>query len=112
MSGQSFRWRTIIEVAVISAVIYVILGAPGLSAWSSSLSIQEEAPVVQAKVESLVYPDKDLKCSEHKFDIHILGTNPLVIYIDSFVTESEAQHLIDIRYEPYHVIQAMNSCSQ
>jgi prolyl 4-hydroxylase len=102
MSDKSFRWRTIIEVAAISVVIYLFLGTPGLSGSSkdhTSSSIEVDAPVAQAKAESLVYPDvKNLQCPEHNYDIHIFSADPLVIYIDGFLSTSEAEHLVDIRY--------------
>lgn len=99
MSSQSFRWRTIIEVAIISIVIYVVIGSPGLStSYIRSTTKEKDVPTARAKAESLVYPNKDLKCPRHDFDIHILSTSPLVIYINRFVSESEAQHLIDIRH--------------
>lgn len=101
-SQQSFRWRTIVEVAVISIVIYVFLGTPGLRSSTSSSTSESAAhgdvPIARAKVESLVYPDKDLKCPKHDFDVHIFSSSPLVIYLDGFLSEEEAQHFIDIRY--------------
>ena len=105
MSSQpaSFRWRTIVEVAVISIVIYVFLGTPGLPSSSTSESkAQNDVPVARAKAESLVYPDKDLRCPKHEFDVHIFSTSPLVVYIDGFLSEAEADHLVEIRY--YHNI--------
>ena len=101
MSSQpaSFRWRTIVEVAVISVIIYLFLGTPGLPSSSTSESKgQNDVPLGRAKVESLVYPDKDLRCQKNEFDIHIFSTSPLVIYLDGFLSEAEADHLIDIRY--------------
>lgn len=100
MSSQSsFRWRTIVEVAVISVVIYIFLGAPGLpSSEGGKSTVQDEVPLARAKVESLVYPDKDLTCRRHEFDAHIFSTGPLVVYLDGFLSNSEAEHLIDIRY--------------
>ena len=100
MSSRSFRWRTVLEVAVISIVIYVFLGTPGLpSSSKSESSIEKDVPVARAKTESLVYPDKNLKCPQHNFDIHVFSTSPLVVYIDGFVSDSEAEHLVDIRFE-------------
>lgn len=100
MSSQSFRWRTILEVAVISIVIYVFLGTPGLpsSSGGESSSNGRDIPVARAKTESLVYPDKNLQCPRHDFDIHVFSASPLVIYIDGFVSEEEAEHLVDIRH--------------
>lgn len=101
MSNQPFRWRTVVEVAVIAVVIYVLVGAPGLStSLQGDSSPAQKVPVAKAKVESLVYPDKDLKCPEHEFRIHIFSTSPLVVYVDDFVSEAEARHLVDTRYDP------------
>ena len=101
MSNQpaSFRWRTIVEVAVIGVVIYIFLGTPGLhSSSTSETPAHDDIPVGRAKVESLVYPDKDLRCLKHEFDVHIFSTSPLVVYLDGFLSEAEADHLVDIRY--------------
>lgn len=99
MSGQpSFRWRTIVEVVVISAVIYLFLGTPGLRSSSTVKSTTHgDVPVAKAKVESLVYPNKDLECEKHDFGIHIFSTNPLGVYLDGFLSDQEAEHLVDIR---------------
>ena len=101
MSEKPFRWRTIIEVAVISIGLYIFLGAPGLtsSTGKKSTTGENDTPVPQAKAESLVYPDtKNLQCPEHDYDIHIFSADPLVIYIDGFLSDEEARHLVDIRW--------------
>lgn len=98
---QEFRWRTIVEVAVLAAAIYAFLGAPGLDGRSllssSPGSRKAETPKPRGKIESLVYPSKDLKCPEHIYDIHIFSTSPLIIYVDGFLSNEEADHLVDIR---------------
>lgn len=98
MSGQSFRWRTVVEVGIISAVIYILLGSSGVSVTNSTTN-EQDVPIARAKADSLVYPDEHLQCQRHNFETHIFSTNPLVIYVDGFVSGSEAQHLIDIRYD-------------
>lgn len=100
MSNQPFRWRTIVEVAAISAVIYVLVGTPGLPASfrSSFSSPEQDVPVARAKAESLVYPSKGLQCPQHDFDVHFFSTDPLVMYIDGFLSDSEAEHMVAIRY--------------
>ena len=98
-SSPSFRWRTIVEVGVISAVIYIFLGTPGLRLSSSEKSTtHSDVPIAKAKTESLVYPSKDLECPRHDFDIHIFSTSPLVVYVDGFLGDQEAEHLIGIRF--------------
>lgn len=98
MSDRPFRWRTLIEVAVIAAAIYIAIGAPGLfTASTTSDQVQKDVPIARAKAETLVYPSKGLQCPRRDFGIHILSSSPLVIYIDDFLSDSEADHLVDIR---------------
>nr|POE88156.1 prolyl 4-hydroxylase 1 [Quercus suber] len=107
---QSFRWRTVLEVAVIAAVIYMVLGAPGLSSTevgeSSSPHDEKDVPTSKAKIESLVFPRTDLQCPKPQFDVHVFSTSPLVLYIDNFVTEAEADHLVDMRWQISTVFNA------
>jgi hypothetical protein len=101
MSGKPFRWRTIVEVAVISVVIYIFLGAPGLKTpvQHKPSNNEHDVPTPRAKAESLVYPDtQNLKCAKHEVDMHIFSTQPLVIYIDGFLSDAEVRHLVEIRW--------------
>lgn len=99
MSAQSFKWRTAAEFAVISAVIYLLVGAPGFPKSLIGATDQERAvPVSQAKIDSLVYPSKELRCPDHNYNIRIFASSPLIIYIDNFISEEEAKHLIQLRF--------------
>lgn len=97
-SPAPFRWRTIIEFAAIASVIYFFLGAPGLSdVPSSGKKDVVAAPKVHIRPESLVYPEPDLECPDHKYGVHVFSTKPLVIYIDGFLSSEEADALIELR---------------
>jgi prolyl 4-hydroxylase len=99
-SGQpAFRWRTILELTVISSVVYFFLGAPGLSGILNTTGQKNVAipPKAQLKPNSLVYPDLDLTCAQHKYDVHIFSAKPLVIYIEGFLTGEEADALVELR---------------
>lgn len=103
-NDQSFRYRTILEVAVISLVIYFLVGTPGLFLSStetdsdgSQQSQNQDIPLSKSKTKSLVHADPDLHCGAHLFKgVHILSTGPLVIVIDGFLSESEADHMVAI----------------
>lgn len=97
MSSQSFRWRTIVEVAIISVAIYILVTSSGVSTIGLTAN-EQDVPIARAQAESLVYPDNHLQCQRHDFSTHIFSTSPLVIYVDGFISGTEAQHLIDIRY--------------
>jgi prolyl 4-hydroxylase len=93
------RWRTFLEVAVISVIIYFLVGAPGLSKPRNvSISNKDTTPIPRAKVESLVHPTVGLRCLEHKYDVHVFSASPLLIYVDGFLSKEEANHLLSARY--------------
>jgi len=97
-SQPAFRWRTILELTVISSVVYFFLGAPGLSSvFTAGQQDVAVAPKAQLKPNSLVYPDLSLECAQHKYDVHIFSAKPLVIYIDGFLTGEEADALVELR---------------
>lgn len=55
--------------------------------------------VAREKIESLVLPERDLVCGEHKYKgVHILSREPLVVYIEGFLGDEEARHVVGIRY--------------
>ncbi|KAK4508504.1 hypothetical protein PRZ48_002243 [Zasmidium cellare] len=111
MAGKGFRYRTILEVAIIAVVIYVLIGTPGFSATTNSKSVstkQHEVPVAKAKIEQLVYPSKDLNCPRHDYNVHIFSTSPLVLYIDGFLSNEEVDHLIASSSDKWKVSTVSN----
>ncbi|KAF2773965.1 hypothetical protein EJ03DRAFT_263816 [Teratosphaeria nubilosa] len=107
-SQQSFRWRTVLEVAVISAVIYVLLGTPGLTSINTNSTAEQNVPIARAKVENIVYQEPGLQCPDHHYDIRIFSQTPLVILIDNFISDREAGHLIDISYDKWQTSTVFN----
>lgn len=103
MSGSPFKWRTAIEYAIISVVIYFLVGAPGFPKHlltdtnSSTTTAARSTAVSHVKLDNLVYPAKDLQCPDHKYNIRIFSASPLIIYIENFVSEDEAAHLVQLR---------------
>ena len=97
MSESRVKYRTVLEIIVIAAVIYVLVGTPGLQFSTSSnqsRSPQDDVSNARAKVENLVYPSKELNCARRNYEILVFSTSPLVLYIDGFLSEQEADHLI------------------
>jgi prolyl 4-hydroxylase len=98
-SQPAFRWRTVLELAVIGSVVYFFLGAPGLSdLLASGPKNVVAAPKIQLlKPNSLVFPSPDLECAQHDYEVHIFSAKPLVVYIDGFLTGEEVDALIELR---------------
>ncbi|KXT00736.1 hypothetical protein AC578_8226 [Pseudocercospora eumusae] len=101
--GDSFRYRTIFEVAAIAAFLYFFLGTPGLS------SPEKSVPTATAKVENLVYASsKNLECERHDYTTHIFSPSPLVVYIEGFLSRGEAEHLIALSQDRWNVSTVVN----
>jgi prolyl 4-hydroxylase len=48
--------------------------------------------------ETFIATDEPLSCPSHNYNTHILSHEPLIIYIENFLSESESRHLLEIRY--------------
>lgn len=99
-SQPSFRWRTLFELSIIASVIYFLVGAPGFNGLvKSSGSTTTVAPAVKShtRTDAIVYPEANLACESHDYDVHIYSAKPLVIYVDGFLGSEEADALIELR---------------
>jgi prolyl 4-hydroxylase len=47
---------------------------------------------------SSIASDEPLSCPVHGYNTHILSQEPLVIYIENFLSADESSHLLKIRY--------------
>ncbi|KUJ19286.1 putative prolyl 4-hydroxylase subunit alpha-3 [Mollisia scopiformis] len=50
---------------------------------------------------SLIADDVPLSCPSHSYNTHILSQEPLVIYIENFLSPDESKHLIDISEDKF-----------
>jgi prolyl 4-hydroxylase len=96
-------FSSLVQYAFFAVVIYVLAGAPlssiisDSSSGSSGIDISAQS-VTQEKIDSLVVPDADLKCGEHAYKgVHILSREPLVVYIEGFLSAEEAKRVVDVR---------------
>jgi hypothetical protein len=102
-SPSSFSVTALVQYAFFAVVVYVLAGAPlsnilndGQLGTGTGVG---RGTVAQDKIDSLVVPEKDLKCNEHNYrGVHILSREPLVVYIEGFLGEEESRHVIDVRY--------------
>jgi len=98
-SSNSNGFRLGLEYLIPLAFLLLIAGGPIQQLLfgdrTSSLLSTNEAPVLDA--EKLVVPDANLACPPHSYETHILSTEPLVVYISGFLSNTEADHLVEIR---------------
>lgn len=101
---------SIVQYAFLAVLAYVLAGAPLSSFLDSSSSGSEtnnnanakprEANVVDVRtLESLVIPEKNLSCAEHRYKgVYVLSREPLVVYIEGFLGEGEGKEIVELRY--------------
>ena len=47
---------------------------------------------------SLIASDEPLSCSSHSYNTFVVSRQPLIIYIENFLSPEESKHLLDLRY--------------
>jgi prolyl 4-hydroxylase len=47
----------------------------------------------------LIASDEPLSCPDHSYNTFILSHEPLMVYIEGFLSEEERKHLLKIRYD-------------
>jgi hypothetical protein len=99
MNSQLYQPAMLLQYAAILAAIYVFLNGPfsGVSQGQSTSDESYDIPLSQEKADQLVYPDPNLQCDAHPYNVHIFSRSPLVIYIPNFISKVESEHIISIR---------------
>ncbi|KAF2710542.1 hypothetical protein K504DRAFT_476484 [Pleomassaria siparia CBS 279.74] len=90
---------TFVQYIVFGLFAYILAGAPSFSLLSSS----DHGSITGGNnrfsgdlAESLVFPEKNLSCVEHGYKVHLLSTEPLIVYIEEFLTGEEAEHVVQM----------------
>jgi prolyl 4-hydroxylase len=89
---------SVIQYAFLGVLGYIFAGAPLFATFSGQRepNTSHHGDVLK-NVQSLVIPEKNLTCPHHKYVINIFSNQPLIVYIQSFLSEEEADHLVRIR---------------
>jgi prolyl 4-hydroxylase len=101
MHASSFSFAAVFQYAFFAVVVYVLAGAPLQAVFTASESSAASARdgIAQEKLESLVIPDKNLSCAEHNYKgVYILSREPLVVYIEGFLSDEETEEVVRKRY--------------
>lgn len=94
------RLTSLIQYTVLSLLGYILAGAPfssflfGSSSSSSSSSRNKSQAFTGDKSDSLIIPEHNLTCPHHGYQIHIFSRDPLIVYIESFLSGREAEHVV------------------
>ena len=97
---MAFKLHSIVEYFLLSAALYIFVLSPLLRTYFPSLipESQESSYESFEKTDSLIIPDPNLICDPHNYNVHILSREPLVVYIEGFLSQDEAEHLVNVSY--------------
>jgi len=84
---------SIIQYVFLLGAAYVFLGAPILQILTGTSNSNTNS---HSQPDDLVYPSGNLTCPPHEYNVHILTRDPLVIYIPNFLSDEEADHLVEL----------------
>jgi prolyl 4-hydroxylase len=90
------RLRTIVEYLLLCIPLYIFIGSPLLKVLAPSSFGSNRGGDYQSfeNTDALVFPDADLVCAPHTYNVRVLSREPLVMYIDGFLSEKETDHMI------------------
>jgi prolyl 4-hydroxylase len=102
-SSSSVSISSLVQYAFLAAIVYVLAGAPLSSllsdSYSGGASVAKNSAASVKKLETVVFPNADLKCAEHTYKgVYVLSREPLVVYIEGFLGKEEAEHVVGVRY--------------
>jgi prolyl 4-hydroxylase len=107
---------TILQYTFLAVLGYILAGAPlislltsdGAALPSSSTGRRQRGGLAQQplsfeKAESLVIPDgqEDLECEEAGYRSFVLSREPLVVYLEGFLSEGEREEIVSVRWVTY-----------
>lgn len=94
---------TVFQYLLLSIPLYLFVGSPLLKITAPSyfaIDSITDYPSFE-KSDSLVFPEDDLVCAPHAYNVRVLSREPLVVYIDGFLSKKEAEHLVNVAYAPF-----------
>jgi prolyl 4-hydroxylase len=77
--------------------LYILVYLPLSQMWNGPQQKSTRQQILRFN-ESFIAADEPLSCPPHGFSTHILSHEPLIIYIEDFLSEKESEHLLKIRY--------------
>lgn len=106
-STLSFSLSSLLQYAFLGVVAYILVGAPLVSlfnfsgseySYSTSTSDGSAGGSVGDKLDSLIIPEANLDCEEHGYKgVYVLSREPLVVYIEGFLSEEECEGVVRLR---------------
>ncbi|KAF1998069.1 hypothetical protein P154DRAFT_622046 [Amniculicola lignicola CBS 123094] len=100
---------SVLQYTALAVLAYVLAGAPFLAVFTGSTAKlggrSERKKEVHSfdRGEGLVVPERNLSCKKHTYNTHVFSRDPLVVYIEGFLSDEEASHVVEMsekKFEP------------
>ena len=98
--------RRVVEIALPLVIAYAFFGAPLpafvqelLSSEGASTPIHFSPENLEWAIDTLALPSEHqhTACSEHDYKTHVFSRDPLVIYLENFLSREEVADLLKLR---------------
>lgn len=97
---MALKLSSVVEYLLVSAALYIFVVSPLLRTYFPLFVLVDQESQYQSfeKTDALVIPDPGLQCEPHAYEVRILSLEPLVVYIEGFLSGEEAEHLVEVSY--------------
>lgn len=95
------KLSTTVQYLFIGAIGYILAGAPFSRSLFGGRKQDPPEEISFEKSASLVTSEDNLTCPHHAYNTHIFSRDPLVIYIQSFLSNEEAEHLVRVSEDKF-----------
>lgn len=102
---------SLFEYALLAIPLYLFGVSPLLRAYFPSSPSEVSYRSFQ-KTDKLIIPNDDLICPLHTYTTYIAHHEPLVVYIENFLSEAEAQHIVQLAEKSYEKSTIFNGESE
>ncbi|KAF2877807.1 hypothetical protein BDV95DRAFT_480508 [Massariosphaeria phaeospora] len=101
--APSVSFGSLIQYTVLCLLAYILAGAPWLSSIVPGSADGNVAARGRAdlnvtlsaeKAQSLVFPEEGLRCEEQGYRVHVFSREPLVLYVEDFLSGGEVEHVV------------------
>ncbi|OCK95458.1 uncharacterized protein K441DRAFT_658884 [Cenococcum geophilum 1.58] len=95
------KLSTTVQYLFIGAIGYILAGAPLSRSLFGERKQDPPEEISFEKSASLAISEDNLTCPHHAYNVHIFSRDPLVIYIQSFLSNEEAEHLVRVSEDKF-----------
>ncbi|KIW02814.1 uncharacterized protein PV09_05872 [Verruconis gallopava] len=101
---MAFKPSSLIEYALLAIPLYLFAISPLLRIFFPDVASSTTSSYQSfERTDSLIIPDDTLQCPPHSYATHIAHHEPLVIYVENFLSDAEAEHLVALAEKSYQL---------